>query len=209
MFFSLDYQPLYLFPIKGYNCVGGGRLDVVEFSRYQTFVIYFIYRTCPESCTCFDVVCFVESSYKSIWFRLVSLVLMQLPGCPIVAPPSRIWVPNLLIQREKRIIIMPKEEKYRNKYHDDVIKWKHFPRYCPFVRWSPRSPVNTPHKGQWRGSLMLSLICVWINGWVNNREAGDLRRYRAHYDVTVMCISRVHVLLVVYWSPVDNSKSIF
>ena len=32
---------------------------------------------------------------------------------------------------------------------------------------------------------MFSLICVWING-VNNREAGDLRRYRAHYDVSVM-----------------------
>ena len=47
-------------------------------------------------------------------------------------------------------------------------------------------PVNSPHKGQWRGALMFSLICVWINGWVNNREAGDLRRYRAHYDVTVM-----------------------
>ena len=28
--------------------------------------------------------------------------------------------------------------------------------------------------------------CVWINGWVNNREACDLRRYRAHYDVIVM-----------------------
>ena len=41
-------------------------------------------------------------------------------------------------------------------------------------------------KGQWRGALMFSLICVWINGWVNNREAGDLRRYRAHYDVIVM-----------------------
>ena len=26
----------------------------------------------------------------------------------------------------------------------------------------------------------------WINGWVNNGEAGDLRRYRAHYDVIVM-----------------------
>ena len=49
-----------------------------------------------------------------------------------------------------------------------------------------RPPVNSPHKGQWRGALMFSLICVWINGWVNNREAGDLRRYRAHYDVTVM-----------------------
>ena len=47
-------------------------------------------------------------------------------------------------------------------------------------------PVNSPHKGQWRGALMFSLICVWINGWINNREAGDLRRYRAHYDVIVM-----------------------
>ena len=46
-------------------------------------------------------------------------------------------------------------------FHDDVIKWK-------------------------RGTLMFSLICVWTNGWVNNREAGDLRRHRAHYDVTVM-----------------------
>ena len=47
-------------------------------------------------------------------------------------------------------------------------------------------PVKSPHKGQWRGALMFSLICVWINGWVNNREAGDSRRYRTHYDVIVM-----------------------
>ena len=47
-------------------------------------------------------------------------------------------------------------------------------------------PVNSPHKGQWRGALMFTLICAPINGWVNNREAGDLRRYRAHYDVIVM-----------------------
>ena len=70
--------------------------------------------------------------------------------------------------------------------HDDVMKWKHFPRYWPFVRGIHRSPVNSPHKGQWRGALMFSLICVWINGWVNNREAGDLRRYRTHYDVIMM-----------------------
>ena len=43
-----------------------------------------------------------------------------------------------------------------------------------------------PLKGQWRGTLMFSLICAGIKGWVNNREAGDLRRHRAHYDVTVM-----------------------
>ena len=46
--------------------------------------------------------------------------------------------------------------------HDDVIEWKHFPRYWPFVRGIHRSPVNSPHKGQWRGALMFSLICVWI-----------------------------------------------
>ena len=40
--------------------------------------------------------------------------------------------------------------------------------------------------GQWRGALMFSLICARINDWVNNREAGDLRRYRCHYDVNVM-----------------------
>ena len=58
-----------------------------------------------------------------------------------------------------------------------------------YVQYSPqpcRSPVNYPHKGQWRGALMFSLICAWINAWVNNREAGDLRRHYAHYDVTVM-----------------------
>ena len=76
--------------------------------------------------------------------------------------------------------------------HDDVIKWKHFPCYWPFVRGIHRSPVNSPYKGQWRGALMFSLICPRINGWVNNCEAGDLRRIRPHYDVIVMvtCIHR-------------------
>ena len=54
-----------------------------------------------------------------------------------------------------------------DQYHDDVIKWKHFPRYWPFVRGIHRSPVNSPHKGQWRGAFMFSLICAWINDWVN------------------------------------------
>ena len=50
------------------------------------------------------------------------------------------------------------------------------------------SPVTGefPHKSQWRGALMFSLICAWTNGWVKNRDAGDLRRHRAHYDVTAM-----------------------
>ena len=65
-----------------------------------------------------------------------------------------------------------------------------------FTGW----PVNSPHKGQWRGALMFSLICVWINDWVNNREAGDFRRYRTHYDVIVM--------VTVHWSSVAY-KSLF
>ena len=71
-------------------------------------------------------------------------------------------------------------------FHDDVIKWNHFPRYWPFVRGVHRLLVNSPHKGQWRGALMFSLICAWISGWVNNCEAGDLGCQRAHYDVIVM-----------------------
>ena len=70
--------------------------------------------------------------------------------------------------------------------HDDVIKWKHVPRYWPFVRGIHRSSVYSPHNGQWRGALMFAFICAWTNGWVNNREAGDLKRHRIHYDVTVM-----------------------
>ena len=63
--------------------------------------------------------------------------------------------------------------KYPLLPRDDVIKRKHFPRYWPFVWGNYQSPVNSPHKGQWRGALMFSLICAWINGWVNHHEAGD------------------------------------
>ena len=80
-------------------------------------------------------------------------------------------------------------EEYVVCKHDDVIKWKHFPRYWPFVRGIHRWPVDSPHKAQWHEALMFSLICAWTNGWVINRNAGDLGRNRAHYDVTVMDMS--------------------
>ena len=79
--------------------------------------------------------------------------------------------------------------------HDDVIKWKYFPRYWPFVWGIHRSP----HKGRWRRAFMFSLICVWIKGWVNNREAGDLRRYRAHYDVIVIHRRNITKVMWHYW----------
>ena len=70
--------------------------------------------------------------------------------------------------------------------YDDVIKWKHFPRYCPYVRGIHRPPMDSPHKGQWRRAWIVSLIYAWTNGWANNRNAGDFRRYRTHNDVNVI-----------------------
>ena len=91
-----------------------------------------------------------------------------------------------------------------NQWHDDVIKWKHFPRYWPFVRGIHQSLVNSPHKGQWRRALMFSLICVWINSSVNNREAGDLRRYRVHHVIIVMSITDGVLSSDADWTNNDN-----
>ena len=90
------------------------------------------------------------------------------------------WNGNVVILTKSLALAAPEV------VHDDVIKWKHFPRYWPFVGGIHRSPVYSPHKGQWRGTLMFSLICDWINGRINNREAGDIKRHQTHYDVIVM-----------------------
>ena len=71
-------------------------------------------------------------------------------------------------------------------WRHQMVKWEHFPRYWPFVRGNHRSPVISPHKGQWHRALMFSLICACINSWINNRDSGDWRRHRAHYGVNVM-----------------------
>ena len=82
-------------------------------------------------------------------------------------------------------ILLSQSPRCNQYHHDDVIKSTHFQRYWPFVRGIHRSPVNSHQKGQRRGALMFSLICAVTNGWVNNRDAGDLRRNRFYYDVTV------------------------
>ena len=96
-----------------------------------------------------------------------------------------------VFNRSLQCIIQPETNKHWMSVHyDDVIKWKHFPPHWPFVQEIHRPQVNSPHKGQWRRALMFSLICIWINGWINNCEAGDLKCYRAHYDVIVMIVVR-------------------
>ena len=57
-----------------------------------------------------------------------------------------------------------------------------------FMRGIHRSPVNSPHKCQWRGALMFSFACAWTNSRVTIGDAADLRRNRSHSDVLVMHI---------------------
>ena len=77
--------------------------------------------------------------------------------------------------------------------------------------------ANSLHKGQLHEALMFSLICVWINGYVHNCEASDLRRHRAHYDVTAIWwhlqdIPRImhtfRVLLYLLWICIGQPSSI-
>ena len=120
-----------------------------------------------------------------------------------IAKYTRFWLDlnvllSVLIKMFSKIVIQIVRTLYLKYLFPKSVRqhrtcstwWRHqmetFPRYWPFVRWIHRSPVNSPHKGQWRGALMFSSICAWMNSRVNNREAGDLRCHRAHYDVIVM-----------------------
>ena len=70
--------------------------------------------------------------------------------------------------------------------------WKHFCVTGPL--WGESiglRRVDSPHKCQWRGGSMFSLIYAWTNDWASNRDAGDLRRYRAHHDVTVVASQEI------------------
>ena len=71
-------------------------------------------------------------------------------------------------------------------FHGDVTKMEPFSVLLALWVGSQRSQVNSPQKDQWSGALMFFLTCAGINGPVNNREAGDLRQHRTHYDVPII-----------------------
>ena len=107
---------------------------------------------------------------------------------------GRTWV-KLIVQKsidiKANLIITRPIRTYYSCRDNSNSWWRHqmetFPRYWPFVRGIHWSLVNSPHKGQWHGALGCSLICARTNGWAKNRDAGDLSRHRAQYDVTLMC----------------------
>ena len=62
----------------------------------------------------------------------------------------------------------------------DVITWKRFRYYWPFLRITHRSLVDSLHKGQWWGTLMIPMMPAWKNSRRNYREAGELKYLCTH-----------------------------
>ena len=90
----------------------------------------------------------------------------------------------------RRLSITLSSDKQANSW------WRHQMETFSALLAILQYPVISPHKGQWRGALMFYLICAWMHDWVNNREARDLRCYRAHYDVIVMHLIQMSVDII-------------
>ena len=137
-----------------------------------------------------------------IWVRpyqnlvCIPTLMLTIHG-PLFNDANIIFLANMrrIVYPASYLLLNPLPFSFHVNYHDDVIKWKHFPRYVLGIHWSH---VNSSHKGQWRGALMFSLICDWINSWVNNREAGDLRTVNySEKDGSRIHISLSLILLII------------
>ena len=73
-----------------------------------------------------------------------------------------IYLHLIFLNIEMSSVVEIRYEGRQTHWHDDVIKWKHFPRYWPFVRGIHRSPVNSPQKASGVELWFFSLICAWI-----------------------------------------------
>ena len=136
--------------------------------------------------------------YKSVEFvgavncsnEFYTFVFYQIYGTkPIIyrVPTSFIWDGGIVRD-------LNKASNFSHR-HDDVIKWKHFSPYWPCVKGIHRIPLTKASDAE---LLMIYLIYAWTNVWANTRDAGDLRRHHAHYDVTVMDQSSVGKLGPLY-----------
>ena len=93
-------------------------------------------------------------------------------------------------------------------YHDDVMET--FSALLAICTGNSPVPGEFPAQRPVTRSFHVILICAWINRWVNNREAGDLRRYRAHYDVIVMYfpVARLSAAMLLIVEQVISSRKV-
>ena len=137
----------------------------------------------------------LSKQWRGWWF--------ETPSCPFWRHLNEIWRHQVFARLVIKYVLLRSHEStfttiksvtgvvrvhiwYYHYISDKGLKsniswWRH-----QMETFSALLAIYSPHKGQWRGTFMFSLICARINCWANNREAGDLRRYRAHFDVTVM-----------------------
>ena len=134
---------------------------------------FYIHNTAHDSCIKLTILsrgCCQAISNKSKWqIRVFSL---RFPNISYVLP---------LMYEISHIPL----DFYHNHY--DGIKWKHFPRYWPFVQGIHWSPVNSLTKASDAELWCFLWSAPWINGWVNNPEAGDLRRHHASRSLWRHC----------------------
>ena len=91
--------------------------------------------------------------------------------------------------------------------HEDVMIWKPWWRHqmetfsalLALCAWNSLVTGEFPSQRPVTQSFDFCLIYAWTNGWVNNRETGDLRRHRAHYDVIVLAVRITDPL---WWEPI-------
>ena len=105
--------------------------------------------------------------YYSWWTRVIVLYdftyhqnTLSILRLHMVTTPYHTHISYIYILHDAKIVCHVSQCFRQEIFHDDVIKWKHFPRNWPFVRGIHRSPVDSPHKSQWRGALMFYLICA-------------------------------------------------
>ena len=103
---------------------------------------------------------------------------------------STICIISMLSQKIDINSIFPHKNSAHKGLNLSSARWRHqmetFSVLLAICAGNSPVPSEFPTQRPVTRSLMFSLICIWINVWVNNREAGDLSRYRTHYDITIM-----------------------
>ena len=102
-------------------------------------------------------------------------------------------------------------------FHDNIIKWKYFLHYWPFVRGNHWSPLSSPHKGQWCCTVMFSLICICLKKWMSKQSKCRWlemlsRSLWHHFNVVVLCskinnhisCSLICPMIIVQWQEPHN-----
>ena len=148
---------------------------------------------------------FQDSCYVMICIKFIEIAILQYALYKLIFPSHIMWK-NIVWHENIKTLAYHWRNSILNKWNtcgnrstlrlqmlshkiDISNPWRHqmetFSGSLTFERGIHRWPLNSPHQGLWRRAFMFSLICAWTKGWVNNRDASDLRRHHAHYDITV------------------------